>query len=71
IVGPGIAIAGDGTKPVDSNARHSKRAEDQYLPATSQLYAVLVTGVEAPTSLSSQEEPLGVAFCRNRDVLFL
>ncbi|MFO6295670.1 hypothetical protein ACLBWC_37960, partial [Pseudomonas aeruginosa] len=32
--GPGAAIAGDGTKPVDSNARHSKRAEDQYLPST-------------------------------------
>lgn len=66
--GPGAAIAGDGTKPVDSNARHSKRAEDQYLPATSQLYAVLVTGVEAPTSLSSQEEPLGVTFRVKRDV---
>nr|QTX13970.1 IncF plasmid conjugative transfer pilus assembly protein TraB [Klebsiella pneumoniae] len=47
-----------------------KRAEDQYLPATSQLYAVLVTGVEAPTSLSSQEEPLGVTFRVKRDVFF-
>ncbi|HIG0318005.1 TPA: TrbI/VirB10 family protein [Klebsiella pneumoniae] len=62
------AVAGDGTKPIDSNARHSKRSEDQYLPATSQLYAVLVTGVEAPTSLSSQEEPLGVTFRVKRDV---
>lgn len=61
-------VAGDGTKPIDSNARHSKRSEDQYLPATSQLYAVLVTGVEAPTSLSSQEEPLGVTFRVKRDV---
>ncbi|MDR8289764.1 conjugal transfer protein TraB, partial [Acinetobacter baumannii] len=26
------AVAGDGTKPIDSNARHSKRSEDQYLP---------------------------------------
>lgn len=62
------AVAGDGTKPIDSNARHSKRSEDQFLPATSQLYAVLVTGVEAPTSLSSQEEPLGVTFRVKRDV---
>nr|WP_172685695.1 TrbI/VirB10 family protein [Raoultella planticola] len=62
------AVAGDGTKPIDSNARHSKRSEDQYLPATSQLYAVLVTGVEAPTSLSSQEEPLGVTFRVKCDV---
>ena len=62
------ALAGDGTKPIDSNAKHSRRSDDQYLPATSQLYGVLITGVEAPTSLSSQEEPLGVTFRVKRDV---
>ncbi|KIZ36611.1 conjugal transfer protein TraB, partial [Raoultella ornithinolytica] len=26
------ALAGDGTKPIDSNAKHSRRSDDQYLP---------------------------------------
>lgn len=62
-------VKGDGTAPVDSNARHAKRKDDMYLPATSLITGVLITGLEAPTSLSSKSEPMPVTMRIKKDVL--
>ncbi|EMN7124657.1 TPA: conjugal transfer protein TraB, partial [Escherichia coli] len=55
---PTRTVRGDGTAPVDSKARHAARKDEMFLPATSIITGVLITGLEAPTSLSSKSEPM-------------
>nr|WP_280956877.1 hypothetical protein [Escherichia coli] len=57
---PTRTVRGDGTAPVDSKARHAARKDEMFLPATSIITGVLITGLEAPTSLSSKSEPMPV-----------
>lgn len=72
---PGAEKAGmrtvktDGTTPVDSKARHAARKDEMYLPATSIITGVLITGLEAPTSMSSKAEPMPVTMRIKKDVL--
>lgn len=60
---------GDGTSPVDSKARHAGNKKDQYLPATSIITGVLISGLEAPTSLSSKQEPMPITMRIKKDAI--
>lgn len=60
---------GDGTTPVDSKARHAGNKKDQYLPATTIITGVLISGLEAPTSLSSKQEPMPVTMRIKKDAI--
>lgn len=62
-------IRGDGTTPVDSKARHAARKDEMFLPATSIITGVLITGLEAPTSLSSKAEPMPVTMRIKKDII--
>ncbi|MCV5497470.1 conjugal transfer protein TraB, partial [Escherichia coli] len=65
---PTRTVRGDGTAPVDSKARHAARKDEMFLPATSIITGVLITGLEAPTSLSSKSEPMPVTMRIKKDV---
>ncbi|KAA1186418.1 TrbI/VirB10 family protein [Photorhabdus heterorhabditis] len=62
-------VKGDGTTPIDSKARHAARKDEMFLPATSIITGVLVTGLEAPTSISSKSEPMPVTMRIKKDVI--
>ncbi|KDM57935.1 IncHI-type conjugal transfer protein TrhB [Enterobacter hormaechei] len=66
---PTRTVRGDGTAPVDSKARHAARKDEMFLPATSIITGVLITGLEAPTSLSSKSEPMPVTMRIKKDVI--
>ncbi|EEX1006493.1 conjugal transfer protein TraB [Escherichia coli] len=66
---PTRTIRGDGTTPVDSKARHAARKDEMFLPATSIITGVLITGLEAPTSMSSKSEPMPVTMRIKKDII--
>ncbi len=43
---PTETVRGDGTAPVDSKARHAARKDEMFLPATSIITGVLITGLK-------------------------
>lgn len=65
----GKKLNSDGTAPVDSKARHAARKDEMFLPATSIITGVLISGLEAPTSMSSKSEPFPVTMRIKKDVI--